>query len=203
MRLMLAVVLVCVLAYTALHQLTEGFTALTAETSRRNQIAAQPKVLPEVQVLARDATIQPLSSIFRDDGRVLIVNFIYTRCITLCLAMGAELQQLQERIVEQGLSDEVRIVSLSFDPRDTADQLQRYSHLMRAQTGVWDFYTLHDTQQREALLKAFGIVVIPAPYDEFVHNAAYHVVLPDGKLSYIVDEGQAPTALAYALQQVP
>lgn len=200
MRLLLSVLLVCVTAYAALHQLTEGFTALTAETARRNSIASSPRALPETQVLTRDASVQDLNALFRDDGRTLIVNFIYTRCVTLCLAMGTELQQLQASMIERGLTEQVRIVSISFDPSDTADRLQRYSHLMRAQSGVWDFYTLQNTAQRDALLDAFGIVVIPAPYGEYEHNAAYHVVSSDALLSRIVDYGEAEHALAYALQ---
>ncbi|MCQ9617260.1 SCO family protein [Paenalcaligenes niemegkensis] len=200
MRLLLSVLLVCATAFAALYQLTEGFTALTAETARRNSVAHEPRTLPETRVIARDATVQSLDSVLRDDGRTLIVNFIYTRCITLCLAMGSELQQLQAAILERGLDTEVRIVSISFDPSDTADRLQRYSHLMRAQTGLWDFYTIQDAEQRDKLLEAFGIIVIPAPYGEFEHNAAYHVVSSQALLGRIVDYGEAEYALAYALQ---
>lgn len=199
MRLLISVLLVCVTAYAALYQLTEGFTALTAETARRHRIAQAPRALPETQVLTRDASIQSLDSLLRDSGRTVIVNFVYTRCVTLCLAMGSELQQLQNTILKRGLQDKVRLVSISFDPTDTADRLQRYSHLMGAQAGLWDFYTILDLKQRDALLTAFGIVVIPAPYGEFEHNAAYHVVSSDALLARIVDYGQADYALAYAL----
>jgi protein SCO1/2 len=39
----------------------------------------------------------------------------------------------------------------------------------------------------DALLKAYGITVIPDRAGGFTHNAALHVVSPDGRLQAILD----------------
>ena len=44
------------------------------------------------------------------------------------------------------------------------------------QSNVWRSYSLKNPSDRQSLLDAFGIMVIPAPLDEFEHNAALHIV---------------------------
>src|SRR5690606_8907830 len=121
MRLFLSILLVVALGIGALAHLTQGFTALTAETARRNDVAASPRLISDVEVLLPTGGSTPLSSLLQNDGRITIVNFIYTRCVTLCLAMGSEYQQLQKAIVDEGLQDRIRLLSISFDPTDSPD----------------------------------------------------------------------------------
>jgi protein SCO1/2 len=131
--------------------------------------------------------------------RVLIVDFVYTRCQTVCLALGSVFQQLQREIQAQGLQDRVGLLSISFDPaNDTAEALRAYRDRMQMSDAVWRVVTLQDADDRRALLDSFGIVVIPAPNGEFEHNAALHVVTPAGALIHIVDIGDPQRALAAA-----
>jgi protein SCO1/2 len=111
------------------------------------------------------------------DHRVLIVDFIYTRCQTVCLSLGSVFQVLQTKIIELGLEDKIGLVSISFDPKnDDAKALQRYEKRLQMQSNVWRAYSLKNPNDRQSLLDAFGIMVIPAPLDEFEHNAALHIV---------------------------
>jgi protein SCO1/2 len=112
--------------------------------------------------------------------------------------MGSEYQQLQKAIVEEGLQDRIRLLSISFDPTDSPDHLRRYSKTMKANPDVWHFVTMMPGEQRQRVLDDFGIVVIPAPFDEYEHNAAYHVVSSEPRLGRIVDYGEPMLALAYA-----
>jgi protein SCO1/2 len=41
---------------------------------------------------------------------------------------------------------------------------------------IWRAYSLKNPNDRQLLLDAFGIMVIPAPLDEFEHNAALHLL---------------------------
>jgi len=196
----LSLVLIASGSWLALNHLTDGFTALTSETARRNSIAAAPRELPTVSLRGVGNRLHTLQDILDDDGRVAIVNFFYSRCVTLCLAMGSELEALQDEIIEQGLQNQVRLISISFDPKDSADRLQRYAYKMHAEPTLWEFYSFEDQQSGQALLDRFGIVVIPAPLGEFEHNAAYHIVYPSNKLARIVDVGEGQFALSYARQ---
>lgn len=196
MRLLVCLILVCALGFGALSHLTVGYTALTSEQARRNDVAKHPRTISDVTVITPGATHLSLHEFMRQNDRLLIVNFIYTRCITLCLAMGSEMQQIQEAIIAAGQQDKIGLLSISFDPSDTPDQLQRYMHLMKADPRVWNFVTMQDGEQRQQVLDDFGIIVIPAPYNEYEHNAAYHVMNADYLLSRIVDYGEPGLALA-------
>src|SRR5690606_9469735 len=118
---------------------------------------------------------------------------------SLCLAMGSEFQQLQAAILRRGLQDQVYLLSISFDPTDTPAQLARYAQSMGAERSLWQFAGMPDAVQRLALLDAFGIVVVPAPMKQFVHNAAYHLVTADGRLRRIVDLGNVELLLDHAV----
>ena len=67
------------------------------------------------------------------------------------------------------------VISISFDDTDTPDRLARYDATMKADPAIWRTAVVSDAVARQALLDAFGIVVIPAPMGQFEHNAAYHV----------------------------
>src|SRR5690606_31960811 len=181
----------------ALYAQTDRFTVVTTESARRADIARSPRQLPDAALGTASGEGTTLSRLLRDDGRLTVVNFMYTRCISICLAMGSELQHLQADLKAQGLGGQVRILSLSFDPADTQAYLTRYAAGMRADANLWQFATLTDATQRKALLDTFGIIVIPAPYGQFEHNAAYHVVTPGGRLERILDIGSRDAVLGY------
>ncbi|MFA7436676.1 SCO family protein [Castellaniella sp.] len=187
LRWFLALVLAMAAGIGVLWFLTDGFSALTAETARRQSVAQQPRPIPDAQVLDDTGHLQSLDADLREDGRVAIVNFFYTRCVALCLAQGSLTEQLQQVIEGEGLQDRIRLISISFDPRDKADDLARYARRMHARDDVWRFMAFEDPQQMHEALDLFGITVIPAPLGEFEHNAAFHVVTPDARLSRILD----------------
>ncbi|TAM90064.1 MAG: SCO family protein [Candidimonas sp.] len=201
MRLVIALLVVCAVGLGAIGMATDGFTLVTTEAARRESIARQPVPLPDVALADGSAGGGALRRLLRDDGRVAIVDFIYTRCFSICLAMGSEFQQLQNAIKRGGLADRIRLVSISFDPADTRDDLLRYARHLRADSAVWQLYGAPGPADRARLLRAFGVVVVPAPLDQFVHNAAYHVVTPDARLARVLNYGAPGAALNAALRQ--
>ncbi|GAA0777709.1 SCO family protein [Castellaniella ginsengisoli] len=198
MRWVFALVLAFAAGLGALYGLTGGFTVLTAEEARRQDVARAPRAIPAAEVLAKDGRILDLGQDLRRDGRVAIVNFFYTRCLSLCLAQGSVTERLQQAIEARGLQDRIRLVSISFDVRDRAADLDRYAVRMGADPGIWQFMTFVQPAQRDAALALFGITVVPAPLGEFEHNAAFHIVTPDGRLARIVDLDEPGLALAAA-----
>ncbi|MEO6351734.1 MAG: SCO family protein, partial [Burkholderiaceae bacterium] len=168
MRTMLvALLLVLSLGIGAFYQVTDGFRVVTSEQSRRLSIAERPRRIPDAAIRFETGAATSLAQALRSDRRTTIVNFIYTRCNTVCSAMGTEFQQLQQTIHAHNLQHRIRLLSISFDPRDTPEQLARYAQRMHTQADVWRFASVPDARQRQALLAAFGITVIPAPWDEF------------------------------------
>jgi len=134
-----------------------------------------------------------------DDTRVAIVDFIYTRCTSVCLALGDSYQQLQAQIIAAHLEQRVRLVTISFDPqRDTRQVIADYADRMRVNPAVWTVLTPDDAAQLRAAMATFGVIAKAAEGGQFVHNAAFNVVDRHGKLARIVPIDQPRLALEAA-----
>jgi protein SCO1/2 len=183
-----ACLLVLCLGLVALFIATENGTAYTTETQRRSAVARAPVQVPDFRVFDASGQAQTLKQLLQQDERVWIVDFVYTRCNALCLALGTVYQQLQQQILDQGLQDRVGLLSISFDPEnDNPTTLNAYARRMRMQSDVWQLVSLQRPADRRQLLDSFGIMVVPAPLGEFEHNAALHLVTADGQLVQILD----------------
>lgn len=199
MKTLVALALVVVTSIVAGWRLTDGFHVFTTEDARRSRIAARPIALPDALLQYEDGRTASFARALHEDDRAAIVVFFYVRCNTVCSILGSQFQQLQDAIRKRGLSDRIRLLAISFDNRDDRIALRKYAERMHADRAVWHVARIADEAERNRLLAAFGITVIPAPLGEFEHNAAFHVVSPDGKLTRIVDYDQAEDALAHAL----
>lgn len=199
MRLFAAIIVVCCLGLGAIFLQTDGFTVLTTEAARRADIQRAPPAMPDAVLTSSDGASATLLDDLRLDGRIAIVSFMYTRCFSICLAMGTQFQQLQDDIQRRGLNHKVRLLSLSFDDADTPELLLRYEQRMRSIPTIWRSMGIEGVAARRAVLDAFGIVVIPAPLGQYEHNAAFHIVTPDGRLVRVVDLDETRTLLDLAV----
>jgi protein SCO1/2 len=198
-RTLIATLLVLTAGVLAFSGLTRGFTVLTAESARRQSVAAAPMRIPELTGIDQQGARRPAFG--RDAGRVLIVDFIYTRCTSLCSALGSSYQQLQNSIEAQHLEHAVRLVTVSFDPaHDTPATIREYAARLGAKPDLWTILTPLDPEALRRSLSAFGVVAIPAPQGQFVHNAAFHVIDRHGRLARIIDITQPAAALSAARQ---
>ena len=190
---------VLILGLTALGWATDGGRSFTTEALRRSLVEREPQALPEFDVINGSGQQRSLQGLWAAGGKVWIVDFVYTRCPTLCLALGSSMQQLQAQIVAQGLESRVGLMTISFDPEhDGPAALAAYSRRVRADPTVWRVLSLARPTDRRRLLDSFGIMVVPAAAGEFEHNAALHLVSPQGQLQRILglDEGARALALA-------
>jgi protein SCO1 len=74
-----------------------------------------------------------------NDGRPLVVNFIYTSCTTICPMNSQVFERFQGELGGEHAS--VHLVSISIDPeQDTPAHLRKYAAQFHAQRG-WDHYT--------------------------------------------------------------
>lgn len=194
-----ATVLVLLVGLWALFDATGGGTAFTTETQRRSEVARVPVPVPDFAVVDALERTGSLRERLAQGERVWIIDFVYTRCTTVCLSLGTVFQQLQAQVLEQGLQNRVGLLSISFDPKqDRPPALASYAQRMRMQPGVWQALSLANPQDRRRLLDSFGIMVVPAPLGEFEHNAALHIVTADGRLVRILGLEEGPQALALA-----
>jgi protein SCO1 len=183
----------------AIFMATAGGTAFTTESLRRSAVSQAPAAVPDYPVVDSQGRFQNLRTFLAQGHRVVIVDFVYTRCTTLCLALGSVFQQLQAQIVAQGLQSKVGLLSISFDPlQDQAPALAEYASRMRMRPDVWQLVSLRAEADRRRLLDDFGIMVVPAPLGEFEHNAALHIVTTEGRLVRILGLEEAAAALDLA-----
>lgn len=190
MRSLCAIALVILTGGGLLWGATDGFQALTSEQARRLAIAAEPRPVPDVELQDQNGARFRLSDY---GGKTLVVDFIYTRCPTVCQAMGATFRQLADRLP----AEDVILLSISFDPvHDTPAALGEYARWQRADGVHWRIARLADPAALPALLQAFAVVVIPEAYGGYQHNAAVHVINGEGHLSRVLDYDEPVEVLA-------
>jgi len=94
--------------------------------------------LPQIQLVRDDGTnvsfIEELN-----DGRPVILNFIYTTCTTICPLTSHTFEELQDKLGSE--RSRVHMVSISIDPeQDTPAVLAKYANKFGADK-QWRFYT--------------------------------------------------------------
>lgn len=73
------------------------------------------------------------------DGKVWVVDFIYTNCPAACPMMSTKMHSVAKRVAGQ---DDVRLVSISVDPaRDTPAALTAFARRYGGPTTQWIFLT--------------------------------------------------------------
>ncbi len=74
-----------------------------------------------------------------DDGRPVVMNFIYTSCTTICPLSSQVFAQFQKEL--GAAAEQMHLVSISIDPeQDTPARLKDYAAQFHAGHG-WDHYT--------------------------------------------------------------
>lgn len=73
-------------------------------------------------------------------GHASIVNFVFTRCDTICPVTTMTMARLQEHMFD--VKHRVKIVSITVDPAyDTPEKLAAYAKIYRADPDMWRFVT--------------------------------------------------------------
>jgi protein SCO1/2 len=73
------------------------------------------------------------------EGQILVVDFFFTHCPSICPMMTRNLQLVREAF---GLGDEVAILSFTVDPeRDDPERLSAYAKKFKAEWENWVFLT--------------------------------------------------------------
>lgn len=198
LRTALASVALALLGWWCAAWITQDFEVWTAEGARRLTVIEQPVAAPKATLAGPGLNDTDLHEWLTGTGRATIVDFVYTRCPTVCTTLGSGFQQLQQSLAKSP-ADGVKLLSISFDPaHDDASSLQRYAALWRAEPNRWGIATVRDADQLQGLLRAFQVVVIDDGRRGFEHNAALLVVDGRGRLVRIFDDTELDLALNYA-----
>lgn len=188
-----ATALVTSLGTGALWAGTDGLQAFTAETARRTDILLHPRALPDTALQDQDGRTFTLAD-YR--GQFLLVEFIYTRCPSICRSLGMAFRQIHDEVPHEVLGRDLALLSISFDPaRDDPTELKGFARTHGADGTKWRVARVRDEEQLQSILDAFGVVVIPDGQGGFEHNAAIHLLDRDGRLA-LISNIDAPLPLA-------
>jgi protein SCO1/2 len=111
-----------------------------------------PYLIPNVTLTRDDGRAVALAAEL-DDGRPVVLNFIYTSCTTICPLSSQIFEQFQEDLGEARNS--VHLVSISIDPeQDTPARLRAYAAEFHAAHG-WNHYS-GSTASIVSVQKAFN-----------------------------------------------
>lgn len=200
LRQWLAPLAVAVLAILSLGAATDGFRAFTSEQARRIAVVRSPQALPAVLLEDQDGVQFRLSD---HAGRVVLVDFVYTHCTSLCRVAGAQLSALTQALAEDEVAHKTLVLTISFDPqRDSPGVLRAHAARLGADPEHWRFARPVVPEQVSALLKPFGVVALPDGMGDFQHNGAVHLIARDGRLAAIFDYQQLDEIVRTARAQL-
>ncbi len=122
------------------------------------------------------------------DGRAMALTFMYTKCPmpTYCPMMDRNFVAVQKQLkARPGLRDKVRLLSVSFDPRnDTPPVLKQHARELGADASLWTFVA-GDRDEVDRFAMNFGVTLIrgdaPDP-NEIGHTLRTAIIDRHGKL---------------------
>lgn len=177
---------------------TDGFRVVTSTGARQLEFERTPPPLPDVRLVDQDGNAFSLRAY---KGKPVLVDFIYTRCPTLCGALGEDFHRVQVLMDGAAESAPLNLLSISFDPQnDDREALKLYGERFGAAAPHWRIAVPRNAADLAALLKTFGVVVIPDGMGGFIHNDVVYVINAQGRLARMFDPDSPPQLLAQALR---
>ncbi len=161
--------------------------------------------LPDFQLTDRTGR-----SLSRKDlaGKIVVVDFFFASCADQCLVLGQRMAEVHRLL---GDADDVRLLSLTVDPRsDTPQALARYAPRFTDDTNRWWFVTgekpaLYDLIQKSFLLPAGETEDERADFNNgFIHSDKIALVDAHGVVRAYFDglAGSTPQRIVEAIDKL-
>jgi len=158
------------------------------------------KTLPNVKLVDSNGEVFELYSL---KGKPIILSPIYTHCNSACPIITDSLKKVIYKLGKPG--KDFWVLSLSFDPQDSVEDLKRFSESHKIEDEGWKVVI---TQNREDLFKLldaidFRFMTLPESRD-FVHPNLVVFISPDMKIrkyvyGVVFSEKDVKKALDYAM----
>ncbi len=169
----LNIVVALAIAIGVLTWRTQSFSSFTYETHRRNSVKATPVNLSDWQLQDTNGELIQLSDL---SNQLILVDFVYTRCPTICRALGSRYEQLQKAINTSGKKN-ITLLSVSIDPfYDTPEKLNQYQERYNGLTATWKLARPVNDQALRSIISDTGVRIIPDEFGGLAHSDAIHLV---------------------------
>jgi protein SCO1/2 len=153
-----------------------------AEVRPKPRILETGDPVPDFTLTTQDGKALKLSDL---RGKVVVLTFIYTRCPLpdFCPLLDRKFAALADKLRgSSALADEVRLLSVSFDPEhDTPEVLRKHAAMQGAQPPLWTF-AVATHPELSKVAGSLGLVYGPTQ-NEILHNLSTAVIDPEGKLA--------------------
>ena len=146
-----------------------------------------PVIAPAPEFTLLDQRGQPFSSADLG-GKVVLGNFVFTRCSDICPALSVTMSQVQERLREARLlGSKAILLSFSVDPEhDTPQALGEYAQRFGAEPDTWRFLTGDRAQIDDLLNTGFRLgaprPVVGSSRPEIIHTSRFVLIDPRGQI---------------------
>ncbi len=118
--------------------------------SRRSSANYVPAAVPMIR---NDGISMPFPAAL-DDGRPVLLNFIFTSCTAICPVTSQVFAEVIDKLGSH--RPQVNVVSVSIDPEyDTPERLEAYSRRFGGRRGTWSLFT-GSSADSIAVQKSFG-----------------------------------------------
>ena len=112
--------------------------AVNSASARHTLITTSRYTLPAILLVRDDDKTVSLPEEV-NDGRPVVLNFVFTTCSSICPVMSQVFAQFQQKL--GAASEQVHLMSISVDPEeDTPARLREYARKFHAGPG-WQHYT--------------------------------------------------------------
>lgn len=112
-------------------------------------------------------------------GKILVIDFIFTNCPTVCPRLSANMKDIQKAYIKKN-PELVQFISISVDPkRDTVQALRAYADRFNADHDRWwfltgDSKTIFDYAQNE-----LGLTLQPSDANDGAFDHSVQMILVD------------------------
>ncbi|MEO6524169.1 MAG: SCO family protein [Mucilaginibacter sp.] len=101
-------------------------------------------------------------------GKILVVNFFFTHCPTVCKQMNSNVSVLAESYTRNKM---VRFVSITVDPeRDSAPVLKKYAEQFKVSPNKWSFLTGDTSVVYNLARHGFLVNALKLGKDDFIYS---------------------------------
>jgi protein SCO1/2 len=172
---------------------TEAMSHPTQVASKVTKASVQ-YTIPNVKLVRDDGkTVSLLNEM--NDGRPVVLNFIFTTCGSICPLMSQIFGQFQDRMAKEGGT--VHLMSISTDPeQDTPERLREYAEQFGAGPS-WQHYT-GTLQASQTVQRAFDVY----RGDKMSHSAVTLVRMAPGQPWHRIDGFVTPDELVHEFHQL-
>lgn len=193
---MLAAALLSVFAMSSVlaHEQHDHHKMQDMATKQPIKLSTVSYTIPSIQLVRDDGTQIDLAQEL-DDGRAVVLNFVFTSCTDVCPLTSEMLSQFQTKLGKS--LDKIHIMTISIDPEhDTPATLKKYAAKYNAKS-QWNFYTgtLDASIEAQKAFQAYN-------GDKMNHVPATYLRASPGKPWQRIDGFVSPEELLNSYQEL-